>query len=139
MSRPSWTQKYIGWIWHFRGRTAPQVDCWGFIAEILNTEYGARVPDYSEFEIIPDDEFQKVMARPNPPFRKLEGEKPQEGDLIVVDGSSASIHVGVMLNRREFIHLERGRESRVDRTEDPWWRSKIIAFYRARKEADEAA
>lgn len=57
-------------------------------------------------------------------------EIPQENDVVVFNIAGKPAHVGVCLGRGDFLHVEEGSKSCVERLSSPMWSRRIEGYYR---------
>ncbi|OBU50164.1 NlpC/P60 family protein [Stenotrophomonas maltophilia] len=55
---------------------------------------------------------------------------PQRLDVVVFNSAGRPWHVGVCLGTGDFLHVEEGRTSRIERLGSPMWEARIGGFYR---------
>ncbi|MDH2022956.1 C40 family peptidase [Stenotrophomonas sp. GD03680] len=57
-------------------------------------------------------------------------EVPERLDVVVFNNAGRPWHVGVCLGSGDFLHVEEGMTSRVERLGSPLWEARISGFYR---------
>jgi cell wall-associated NlpC family hydrolase len=60
-------------------------------------------------------------------------EKPQFGDLIVLRMRGLPFHVGMALDNRHMIHIERGVDSAIENYTGMKWRKRVLGYYRLKQ------
>jgi cell wall-associated NlpC family hydrolase len=60
---------------------------------------------------------------------EIAGEDVLPADLIVFKIKSA-YHVGIMINKKEFIHSSRSKGVSIDSAEQPYWKRGMLGFRR---------
>ncbi len=60
---------------------------------------------------------------------EIDGEDVLPGDLILFRIKS-TYHVGIMLNKKEFIHSSRSKGVSIDSAEQPYWKRGLLGFRR---------
>ncbi len=66
-----------------------------------------------------------------------EVEMPERFDVVVFNSAGRPWHVGVCMGSGEFLHVELGRTSRIERLGSPMWEARIAGFYRYMGKNDE--
>ena len=138
MKQPKYAREYIGWTWSKRGRGTPELpgfDCWGFVCEIHAREYGNQLPPFAtsyKTDGLPADVFQQIVTSKEKWWERVE--HAEEGDIVVflvtLPDRKKYTHVGVMLNRSEFIHLDRHIDSTISRVDSNDWKNKLYGIFR---------
>lgn len=57
-------------------------------------------------------------------------DQPQPLDVVVFTRAGRPSHVGVCIGNGQFLHVEEGGTSRIDRLSSPLWARRIEGFYR---------
>lgn len=60
---------------------------------------------------------------------EIGGEEVLPADLILFKIKRA-YHVGIMINKKEFIHSSRSKGVSIDSTEQPYWKRGLLGFRR---------
>jgi probable lipoprotein NlpC len=61
--------------------------------------------------------------------QEIEGEEVLPGDLILFRINGA-YHVGIMLNKKEFVHSSRSKGVAIDSSEQSYWKRGLLGFRR---------
>lgn len=124
--------KYVGLPWEFKGRGDGGVDCWGLVRKFYKDEFGIVLPVYSDVcyvgdhkEIIPG---AKRIVENETSLSFVQVQTPAPGDIILINVFGAPIHVGIVVDKRRFLHIRENTGSEIVR--DWKWRNKIEGYYR---------
>lgn len=99
----------LGAPYRFGGHGPAGYDCSGLVREVY-AEAGIALPR--------DTIGQRRAGRPLGAH-----ESPEPGDLVFFRRGQASLHVGIYLGERQFVHAAvRGGGVRIDRMDGPHWR-----------------
>jgi cell wall-associated NlpC family hydrolase len=138
MKRP-WMEKYVGLPFINGGRDWQGVDCWGLVRLVLMHERGIIVPSYGE---ISAEELSKVA-------KEVAGESSKEPwhptiqaqvfDVAVMHRRHAPVHVGIMANAIQVLHIERAINVVLIEVSHPSVLFRSIAYFRHRDLLDVAA
>lgn len=127
-----WTADYIGKPFADGGRGPGSYDCWGLIFSVYRDRLGIDLPAYGEISAadilrirreistrVGDDIWDRVQH-------------PQEFDVAVMrlPTGKAHGHVGVMVNSRCVMHVERASHVAIERIDGVTIRNRILGFYR---------
>jgi cell wall-associated NlpC family hydrolase len=105
-------EHFVGLPFKVNGRGPGGYDCWGLVREVLERLFNVeRLPSY---EHCTDVAEAIAQAQAHVPCERVE--VPKAGDVVVMmtpvgDGESAPLHVGVMINDRQVLHVDRGELS----------------------------
>jgi len=115
------------------GRGPDAYDCWGGIIAAA-AKHGLHIPDYGEFhhedgngilgrfrQVLP--EWQEISRR----------EKPQVLDVILFKRLDGSLHFGIVIDKRCFLHVTRALGCHISKLSHPVYRHLIQAFYRIKR------
>jgi len=118
------------------GRDEHGVDCWGLVCLVSRDEFGVELPDYpgaglSRGRISAKTLLGDVRQRRDEDFHPVE--KPQPGDVVLLQPSGRPILVGIVVSvrpRLKMMHAERGIGVAVEDLNSPLWRHRIEGYYR---------
>lgn len=112
----SWEARYIGLPFLDGGRTRRGTDCWGLVRLVFAAERGIDLPSYGEISaadlLALARAFKAGAADPHWP----ETLNPQAFDLVAMrsgQGHPGIVHVGVLVDPRRLLHVERATDSVV--------------------------
>lgn len=122
--------RYIGIPFKDHGRSRQGLDCWGLIRLIYNQELDIVLPDYSKEYVDATDRHHIPLLVYEQRKRWKSVKAPEEYDVILININKQPLHVGCMINARQFIHVMRGRHTTVDVVTNYEWKPRIDSFYR---------
>lgn len=128
---PAWVADYVGLPFAIGGRTRAGVDCWGLVDMVYREQFGVPLPSdgprwdkgmkSAQIAVLAEEEFRL--------YRKVEEHEARLGDGIVLRIEHHPIHVGVVVARGLFLHVEEKAASVLARWTSPTWKRRVIAFY----------
>lgn len=132
MTRP-WVEKYVGLPFADGGRDWSGVDCWGLVRLVFHTECGIDIPSYGE---IAASELLKVASMVEDETKK-EPWHPiihaQAFDVAVMHKRRAPVHVGVMADATNLLHVEIKTSAVLIDVKHPSVAFRSINYYRHRE------
>lgn len=122
--------KYVGIPFADHGRGASGCDCWGLVRLFYRQELGIELSDLGPSYRDTTDAagMRLVHADQLACWRRVHA--PQPGDVALLNVLGAPVHVGVMLDRRRMLHVQRGIDAAIERIDGPLWRNRLEGFYR---------
>ena len=120
--------KYVGIPWKQGGRSFEGADCWGLLLLFYYNEFKIEINDYDSFFYDGDlDRIYDSGVEHGEYDNWIKLEKPQPGAGILFRCLNYPIHVGICVNNRKFLHIERSKNSVIV---DNWkWRNRIEGYY----------
>jgi cell wall-associated NlpC family hydrolase len=126
-----WTDNYIDLPFKMDGRDHDGVDCWGLV-RLVYLHKGVNLPTYSgvftSTSISALKNVSRAMALESARWRKVE--TPQDGDVVLLNGSGRPFHCGIVCGRTDMLHIEEGINSCVESFTGLKWKNRINGFYR---------
>lgn len=113
----------LGSEYELGGRGPDKFDCWGLCIEVYKI-LGVELPDEPVGYTI--SEAQKLMIPHITEFKRVEYEE----FCLVKFKPRPNWHVGVMIDKDNFIHISHGRTASVSRIKDVPWKVWFSGFYR---------
>jgi len=125
--------KYIGIPFVPLGRDKNEgLDCYGLMRELAK-DNGHPLPDY-EYEGNTDNVFALNFHKS---VFEIDEADRQAGDVVVLEYPvQGGIHIGMLINRNEFIHTTRKTGVVIGRLSDQVVARRIKGFYRIKENAD---
>jgi len=132
---PSWTKQYIGIPFSHHGRARDGSDCWGLLVMVFEEQFKIKVPMYDHIkydkgddrtvlsQIVKNAAEESIWLSVNPKEARL-------GDVLLISIYSRPIHVAVVLNSYDMLHILPGSDSVVEEFTGLYWRSKVVGAYR---------
>lgn len=136
---PMWIADYIGIEYETMGRGPEKYDCFGLVIKIQQEVFD----NHQELLYLLGDSAYDIANRPKVADLIDEGKKglvgswgrvetPKEGDIVIFNVYGKPSHVGVMVNKSEFIHVEQNGITEVDSIRSGTWKARVEGFYRHR-------
>ena len=124
--------QYIGIPFKSKGRTREGLDCWGLIRLLYLEQFQIELPSYvddylsaSDFKtagkLIEDNLHRWIKIDPS--IRTL-------GDVIVLRIYGQPIHMGMLINDQQMIHVFKNIDTCVQRIYTSIWKQRIHGIYR---------
>ena len=138
----AWANKYVGVEFAQRGRDLKTgVDCWGLVYNVLRDEFNIQVPSgdnlYEHTEDL--ENISKEIKADLPGWQQvakgngshaLDGDLPQEGDLVLFSIHGEPVHIGIVINAHEMLHCSKGAGTVVESFLGSMWCKRVIGVYR---------
>lgn len=99
--------KWIGVPYKLGGQSKSGVDCSGFVIEVLKEFYKKPIKDMSAAEIFENSLVNDEIKEYNLIFFSRFKKKPH--------------HIGIILNKDEFIHASTSKGVTVSKINNPYW------------------
>ena len=125
-----WAEKYLGLPFVDGGRTWSGVDCWGLVRLVFKHERGIELPTYGD---IPASELIRIAYKVKEETAKEPWNAvsiPQAIDMAVMYSRHAPIHVGVMVDNKYLLHVEKGTNCVLIDKDHPSVFFRSIGFFR---------
>jgi len=127
-----WTDDYTGIPFKCDGKDRNGSDCWGLIALVYKERRGIELPLYKGVFADQSEaclrEVAAVMKREKEKWQKIAD--PQLYDVIMLRTGAYSWHVGLVVSRKEMLHVMEGIESVVEEFTGRQWKDRIEGIYR---------
>lgn len=128
-------QKYLGTPWVVNGRDTGGIDCGGLVIRVWK-EYGYSLPDFEGRDIVENKWYLKndrvIINLLEEVAEKVDSIKPL--DALVFEIGGKPIHVGIVVNKRQFLHIIKEKNVVIDNIEN--WRGRLAAVYRLKSGDD---
>ena len=130
----SWSAQYIGLPYAAKGRTDRGCDCWGLACLVYAQELGITLPRYDN-EYACDSERAEIAAlisaeNAPPNWQELDQNAAQPFDLVLFRPGRLAAHVGIMVDARRALHMDRTDHAKILDLQSPMWRGRIEGVYR---------
>lgn len=113
------------------GRTKEGIDCWGLVVMLYADKYGIDLPSYDDVNGKEGDEVAAAVASEvMKAWTEIPAKDRQEGDVVVIRMMGLPWHVGIMLDRRNFVHAYHRTGVSVESITAIHWKPRILAYYR---------
>lgn len=127
---------YVGIPFKDVGYDEKGCHCWGLVRLVLKREWNIDVPEYGE---IGAKDLLKIVRemrrqRETEVWRNVTAEPRRAGDCILMrrheDVDDSPFHIGIMLDERRLLHVERKANSHTALLSDPMVAGRILGAYR---------
>lgn len=127
-----WTDNYIGIPFRPDGRDRDGCDCYGLVCLVYKEMFNINLPLFKGVYCEDTTEnlvrVARTMAAARNKWKRVDTPKPFDG--IMLRTGEYTWHVGVVVDKRRFLHVQRGTESIVDEYTGIEWKDRIDGFYR---------
>lgn len=131
----TFAQKSIGVPFITGGRDFTGWDCWGLVfcayREVFNINLPPHDEDYSD---VLGKEHQAHLARiinsERHLWRAIKLEQSRAGDVILMKISGRPTHVGLLISKRDMLHVDRGHATARESFCETAWVRRTEGFYR---------
>jgi cell wall-associated NlpC family hydrolase len=117
-----------------KGRDYSGLDCWGCVRLCFLEVYGIDLPIYlDEYEDAGNTkksrvEISKILKKGKRIWKQVVDYKPMDVALFTLGG--LPLHVGVMVDKRNFLHCEKKIGVVIEEISSVMWRSRLEGVYR---------
>ena len=122
-----WANKYIGIPYKDGGRETDGLDCWGLVRLVYKNEYGIELPSFKNEYIISDRQRVNELFNQYRESWTVE-ENPKEGDVVLLRLLGEEAHVGVLVNDKQFLHVNHKTPAAVENLSSIKWRDRVVGF-----------
>jgi cell wall-associated NlpC family hydrolase len=122
-------EKYIGIPYVNKGRDFNGVDCWGLVWLFLENEMSIKYQSIFDY-IDHRDVFiieRYIIDNVKRHWKRITVPKP--GDIVLFRINGRLIHIGIVIDRNQFLHTLQGKNSCIERLSDPRWSKRIGGYY----------
>ena len=127
----SWVLKYFDLPFKERGRDFDGVDCWGLVRLVYQNEFMIELKDLSEgYVTTKDDCLADIVKREAEGWKPIKSGFEKAGDVVVLRLRNEPIHVGIVLDGKRFLHIQRGINAAVESYRSKRWGNRVEGFYR---------
>ena len=134
MNLPVFVNKVLCMPFVARGRDYEGGDCWAvvwlFYRDVLGRDLPAYDTGYATAGASDVDRSMvgRIMIRERVKYEQTDA--PRLGDVVLLRCSGRACHVGVMIDDRQFLHIEDRRGATVERLTSPIWQRRCEGIYR---------
>ena len=122
-------EKYVGIPYAEKGREISGIDCWGLVRLIYKNEYKIDLPSFNaEYESSDDERIQELFAQYKEGWELVT--EPKEGDIVLFRLFGVELHVGLLVDSVNFIHVREHADSVIESLESVKWSKRISGYYR---------
>lgn len=128
-------KRFIGIPYKFTGRDLNGVDCLGLVVLYLRSK-GFKIPDGDNLpmkEEVQPDYLERVLSGLDKIGQRLDlsNEEPKENDIVVMRLPHGYVHLGVMVDGQNMLHVLKDRPSGLSPLSR--FRSRVVAIYRLKQ------
>lgn len=127
----SWANAYVGLPQRDMGRDRNGCDCWGLARIVYRAELGILLPVYSGGVVCAGEaaEIAELIAEAGAqaPWQAVSG--PRAFDMLLFRRGAHARHLGVAIDARRMLHMDRHGACIVDHTA-PLWSHRNIGAWR---------
>ena len=130
--RPMDWSKYIGIPFKHAGRDYNGVDCYGLVYLVLRDTFALHPPLYTAQYPAEKDRMRQSQRMHDALSTDMwvRVTETQPGDMVVFDIHGWPGHVGVLVDKKSFVHSMKNTESCAESLDSPLWKPRIRGFYR---------
>lgn len=115
-----------------KGRSLAGVDCWGLVRLFYQNELGIQLPSY-DTDYLTSAHRESVAGAivkflPDAGWARVEDGR--QGDLVIFKIFGLPTHVGILLNKDDFLHAFAGCDSCIERLSAITWSRRIHGIFR---------
>lgn len=122
---------YIGLPFKEKGRGPDGYDCYGLILLVMESEHGITgLPDFGDQYESTTDKLNIPMLAEREKLNWTKVERPQEGDVVLLNILRQPLHCGIMIDGQNFLHVTKDINSCIESTRSMLWKNRINGFYR---------
>jgi hypothetical protein len=120
---------YIGLPYKENGRDDTGLDCWGLARKFYKQELGIELPSYAElYDGSYDPKLPQTVNYYKDSWTRVQS--PQAGDLCVFNILGEPTHIAVYIGNEKFLHSREGKDSVIERLDNPKWANRLEGYYR---------
>ncbi len=106
-------------------------NCWGIVRLVYKEQKNMILPGYDDrYDGIDDLEGLDRVVNETIAESWRRVTKPEPFDAIITRWNGAMSHIGVVIDRRFFIHTRLGIDSGEEEYVSRIWRQRVVGFYR---------
>lgn len=131
-----WHDVYKNIPFKFDGREIDGLDCWGIVKMVYRDQLGIDLPNFNGALSDNSRETLRKVAAIAAEERKRwsKVDRPKEFDVVLMSPTGGDpYHVGVMVDRRNMLHVMEGCNSTIERVDGMRWKNRVEGFYRYAK------
>lgn len=133
MGRPAWVNHYVGIPFADNGRTAAGCDCYGLIRLVLAEQFGIDLDAYEARYADTGDRAgitTVVEEREAVGWVRLYQGPYAAGMVALFRLQGLPVHVGVLINAVDMLHVVRGSNAVIQPMGAPIWARRLEGVYR---------
>jgi cell wall-associated NlpC family hydrolase len=127
-----WAKEYVGIPFVSGGRDRTGADCYGLVRLVQAEQFGKALPllsgDYTDADNFAETE--KLLRLQRPLLAGLPVERPETGDVCVLNFHGLPTHLGIYAGGGRLLHTLKGAGSILQRVSDPHLAGRVEGWYR---------
>lgn len=135
-----WWNQYVGLPYKDAGRERSGLDCAGLVCLVYREQYGLDVDVFFDTYLSSDLKASEEMLKE---ARKdwHQVDKPQEGDVVLLQMLGIACHVGVVVDvqeepfRASVLNVRRSCNTVIESLQSPYWTPRIDSYWRRNERA----
>lgn len=120
--------KYIGIPFKPLGRNEKGCDCWGLARLVYKNELGIDLPSMQYAEKFDPKELTELIEEGATQWVSIPFGSELPGDVLIL--RSINPHVGVVIDKRNMLHIQATTNACIARFDSVAWNKRIIGIYR---------
>lgn len=122
-------EKYIGLKYKEKGRDFDGVDCWGLVRLFYKNEFKIDLPSFSsEYTQTDVQRIEELIAQYKEGWESTE--QPEEGSIVLFRVLGSESHVGIVVNKEQFLHVRENQDSAIENFDSPFWKKRIVGYFK---------
>lgn len=122
-------EKYIGLKYKEKGRDFDGLDCWGLARLFYKNEFKIDLPSFSsEYTQTDVQRIEELIAQYKEGWESIE--QPEEGSIVLFRVLGSESHVGIVINKEQFLHVRENQDSAIENLSSPFWKKRIVGYFR---------
>ena len=91
---------------------------------------GVELPEFLDEDIWDDDGIHKTISKGRDIFKKVPKGKEKIGDIVSFNINGHFLHVGVVLQSGQMLHIMEGKHAAIESYNNLKWKDKVDSFWR---------
>jgi len=127
---PNWAIEYINIPFSEHGRNHDGCDCWGLVRLVLKERFNIQVDSFEQEYESSHDKFTiaDICQREAQAWHPVD--LPQPGDVVLMRLNGVTQHTGIVIAKDFMLHVQRNKNTVIERMSSPIWKNRITEFYR---------
>lgn len=122
-------EKYIGLKYKEKGRDFDGLDCWGLARLFYKNEFKIDLPSFSsEYTQTDVQRIEELIAQYKEGWESTE--QPEEGSIVLFRVLGSESHVGIVINKEQFLHVRENQDSAIENLSSPFWKKRIVGYFK---------
>lgn len=132
----NWAEPYLGIPYRDLGFERAGCSCWGLVCMVYAEQRGIVLPRH---DTITSAQLARMMRAftdefGGSPWRPIERCDVTDFDIVLLRERNLPVHVGIAVGNSRMLHVEQGTNSACVSLSHPFFRGRILGFYRYQPE-----